>query len=624
MQRTRVAPKSYEGGSRVTHHASRTTLLALLAFLTLPALAQRPLGTDVSGYQPSINWSSVKSAGVSFAWSKATEGTGYISPYFAGQESGAQSVGVLIGAYHYARYDLNTGLGGADAEAAYFWSTANPYIKSGGAYLMPMLDVEQAPSSGETQSTVSAWVNEWCQHLVNIAGSNGVVVRPVVYTYISFASSWLNSTVTQWPLWMANYNGQNAQTGAPSGLSPWSSWNFWQYADTNWSGGDSDVFNGSMSSLAQNFVIGGTNYPSITSQPANVTVAMGSNANFSVRASGASPLAYQWQFAQANIAGAASSNYTLANVQLTNAGGYAVKVTNSYGSTLSSTAFLSVLSQLTNATGCILAPSNMVDWWPAEGNADDIFGPYNGTPQNGFSYVTGEQGLAFHFDGSTAYLLTGAPSISPPWTACFWVNRQNAPATAAALCGDGTNELKLEQYNGTRKVGFTILSSNDWTFNYTTPVGVWTHLAFVGTASGTTLYANGIFQGTTNISLPLPRAYIGAGYEPMPSHVIDYMLGGMDETMFFNRALSAGEINALYSAGSAGLYRMPIFTSIISSNGQPTLSLKGQTGKTFTIYTSTNLSTWTRLTTLANPTGALQFTDSVPPGTQKFYRAWQP
>ena len=37
------------------------------------ASAQRPLGTDVSHYQTTINWTTVKNAGVTFAWAKATE-----------------------------------------------------------------------------------------------------------------------------------------------------------------------------------------------------------------------------------------------------------------------------------------------------------------------------------------------------------------------------------------------------------------------------------------------------------------------------------------------------------------------------------------------------------------------
>src|ERR1700761_737917 len=39
------------------------------------ALAQRPLGVDVSDFQgSSINWTSVKGAGITFAWTKATQG----------------------------------------------------------------------------------------------------------------------------------------------------------------------------------------------------------------------------------------------------------------------------------------------------------------------------------------------------------------------------------------------------------------------------------------------------------------------------------------------------------------------------------------------------------------------
>ncbi|SPE54477.1 Glycoside hydrolase family 25 [Verrucomicrobia bacterium] len=607
-------------------------LLALRMGEPGSVLAQRPLGTDVSGYQPTINWPNVKSAGVSFAWSKATEGTYYMSPDFVSQVSGAKSVGIPIGAYHYARPSTDpniTGASSAQTEAAFFWAVVSNYVKNGGAYLVPMLDWEDVGATNQfPAATMSAWVNEWCNTVSNYARSNGLAVRPVVYTGTWYSApsstySGLTTAVTNWPSWLSAYpNNPNPQTGSPGSTYPWPSWNIWQYADTNWSGGDADVFNGTWASFAQMFVIGGTNAPVITLNPTNVTVLLGSNTTFAVRAAGQTPLAFQWQFNGTNIAGATSTNYTITNAQLTDAGRYVFVVSNSYGAVLSTPAFLSVLSQLTNAPGCMLAPSNLADWYPAEGNPFDYFGTYNGAPQNGFSYVTGKQGLAFHFDGSTAYLYTGAPSLPPPWTACFWVNRQNAPGSAAALCGDGVNELKLEQYKGTRQVGFTILGSNDWVFNYSAPVGIWTHLAFVGTPTGTTIYANGVFVGTTNISLPLPRAYIGAGY--VPSRVIDYMLGGLDETMFFNRALSAAEIDSLYQAGSGGLYRAPVFTSITSSNGETTLSLSGITGKSFTVYSSPDLSTWTSLGNVANPAGAAQFIDSSPSATQTFYRATQP
>ena len=69
---------------------------------------------------------------------------------------------------------------------------------------------------------------------------------------------------------------------------------------------------------------------------------MGGTANFSVTASGALPLSYSWNFNGTNIAGATNTSLTLTNVQLNQAGNYAVLVTNVYGSVLSSNAILTV------------------------------------------------------------------------------------------------------------------------------------------------------------------------------------------------------------------------------------------------------------------------------------------
>jgi hypothetical protein len=85
------------------------------------------------------------------------------------------------------------------------------------------------------------------------------------------------------------------------------------------------------------------NYPVITTQPTNLTVMQSLNATFSVVASGTAPLGYQWNFNGTNLSGATSSALTLANVQTTNAGSYAVVVTNAAGSATSAVAILTVL-----------------------------------------------------------------------------------------------------------------------------------------------------------------------------------------------------------------------------------------------------------------------------------------
>ncbi len=90
--------------------------------------------------------------------------------------------------------------------------------------------------------------------------------------------------------------------------------------------------------------------PVVTVPPASLSVCPGSNAVFSVTATGEPPLAYQWRLAGTNLAGQTSATLTINNVSNANAGSYDVVVTNSVGSTVSSAATLTVLVP-TTATG---------------------------------------------------------------------------------------------------------------------------------------------------------------------------------------------------------------------------------------------------------------------------------
>jgi hypothetical protein len=88
--------------------------------------------------------------------------------------------------------------------------------------------------------------------------------------------------------------------------------------------------------------------PSITTQPASKTVSAGQPATFSVTASGAGTLAYQWKKGGASIGGATSSSYTTPATTTADSGAqFSVTVTTSAGSITSSSATLTVTAAAT-------------------------------------------------------------------------------------------------------------------------------------------------------------------------------------------------------------------------------------------------------------------------------------
>jgi pimeloyl-ACP methyl ester carboxylesterase len=89
----------------------------------------------------------------------------------------------------------------------------------------------------------------------------------------------------------------------------------------------------------------GNSGPWIIAQPSGQFAQVGSNVVFSVSASGAPPLGYQWRLNGQPLAGATHASLSLSNVQLGNAGGYSVIVSNIYGSVSSAAAQLILLMQ---------------------------------------------------------------------------------------------------------------------------------------------------------------------------------------------------------------------------------------------------------------------------------------
>src|SRR6185295_12789975 len=70
---------------------------------------------------------------------------------------------------------------------------------------------------------------------------------------------------------------------------------------------------------------------------------------------------------------------------------------------------------------CVPPPTDLIHWWPGDGNASDIVGGYDGI--SGATFAPGEVDQAFSVDGSAGSYVD-IPQLSPLTTATLdaWLN----------------------------------------------------------------------------------------------------------------------------------------------------------------------------------------------------------
>jgi len=230
------------------------------------AQANNVFGIDVSSYQGSINWSDVKANGADFAFAKATEGNYYEDPDFKANMVNGKAAGLLMGAYHFARPDIDC----PSTEANYFWNFAGAYIIDDGKSLDPAVDFETFNGS-DCQPNYTAWLNTWAK---DVEAKNSGIKHVVVYCSACSGACDLieydQSGGIQLQAWIADYDGQNLYTGNPWGscdcCNAWvtgcgtGGWTYWQVSSTGSIGGvsgdcDFDAYNGTLAQLKANELV---------------------------------------------------------------------------------------------------------------------------------------------------------------------------------------------------------------------------------------------------------------------------------------------------------------------------------------------------------------------------------
>jgi GH25 family lysozyme M1 (1,4-beta-N-acetylmuramidase) len=223
--------------------ATAVTVLVLSVF---PADASTTSGVDVSNWQGTVKWSSVRAAGTQFAYIKATEGTTYTNPRFGASYPSAYYAGVIRGAYHFALPNKSSGA----AQADFLFQHGGAW-SADGRTLPAAVDLEYNPYGADCYNISQAAMRSWIAEFLNRYYSH-TRRYAVIYTTTDW---WTRCTgnysgfASHHPLWLARYG--SAPGALPAG---WGFYTFWQYTQTGRVSGistavDRDYFNGSRSRL---------------------------------------------------------------------------------------------------------------------------------------------------------------------------------------------------------------------------------------------------------------------------------------------------------------------------------------------------------------------------------------
>lgn len=169
-------------------------------------------GIDVSGWQGAIDYEQVKNAGIEIVYMKASEGTSFVDPYFNQNYTNAKANGLKVGFYHYVTARSNED---AILEARFFVSVISG--KTPDCRLA--MDFESFGSLSPSEITQIGLT--FMQTVQNLSGK-----EMVIYSDTSNASYRFGGELTNYPLWVAQY-----EVNEPTPNGNWDTWVGWQYSD---------------------------------------------------------------------------------------------------------------------------------------------------------------------------------------------------------------------------------------------------------------------------------------------------------------------------------------------------------------------------------------------------------
>lgn len=206
-----------------------------LLWFNMPSGRKYPVrGVDASHYQGQMNWDVIADQGITFAFLKATEGSGTVDDCFAANWENARAAGLYVGAYHFFSFDSS-----AATQADNYCSV----VPDDENALPPVIDLEfyrseNLPDAAAVQESLRILVGRF-------RGVYGK--KPIIYTTKECWEAYLKDTELDYTLWIRSIFTPPLTKFKPE-------WTFWQYNPhgilDGYTGGDVridlNVFRGSM------------------------------------------------------------------------------------------------------------------------------------------------------------------------------------------------------------------------------------------------------------------------------------------------------------------------------------------------------------------------------------------
>ncbi len=277
-------------------------------------------------------------------------------------------------------------------------------------------------------------------------------------------------------------------------------------------------------------------------------------------------------------------------------------------------------------------PSGLVNFWPADGNANDIIGGNNGVLINGAGFGPGITNLAFSFNGNGQFMQASnpVPFGSNDFSIDLWANFNSIPGGCNNVngCQGGGTFVADDNGPGCTDKWWFALGGGVLAVHLNTPtcaglgffaqspftpnLNQWYNLAVTRTSGTIAIYVNCAQVSSEFTSTAInPTVPLTIGWGELSS----FFNGLIDDVQIYNRALAASEIQSICHPSQVKVSKFFTDTSLnplpLDKNGNPKVDVVIAGG----VVRSTNpgeIMAWVNVTNTSGSLQSLKLNETLP------------